>query len=125
MSISELTKTADFKSEKHVPVITVDQAKEGLYNISVSVGKEISHPNTTEHFIAWISLYLKTDDGKVFELGKVDFSAHGQSADSAAKGSVVTEPAAIFTVKLQAGGKLTALSYCNIHGLWESSANIS
>jgi superoxide reductase len=124
MSISELTKTADFKLEKHVPVIEAGEGKDGVYNITVTVGKDIAHPNTTEHFIAWISLYLKTKDGKVFELGKADFSAHGQAADGANKGPVHTEPAAVFKVKLQSAGTLTALSYCNIHGLWESSVNI-
>ncbi|MDR2400244.1 MAG: class II SORL domain-containing protein [Deferribacteraceae bacterium] len=124
MSISELTKTADYKGEKHVPVIETGEAKDGVYTVTVTVGKEIPHPNTTEHFIAWVSLCIKTNDGKVFDLGRTDFSAHGQAADGANKGPVHTEPAAVFKIKLQSAGTLTAVSYCNIHGLWESSVNI-
>jgi superoxide reductase len=124
MSISELIKTADFKAEKHVPVIETEVCKDGKYSVKVSVGKEIAHPNTTEHFIAWVALYFKSADGKVLELGRADFSAHGQAAAGANTGPAYAEPFACFKVKLTGAGTLTAVSYCNIHGLWESSANI-
>ncbi len=128
MSMTDYIKTADFKAEKHVPVIDAPaRAKAGeAFNMTVSVGKEIPHPNTTEHFIQWITLYYKSDDGKfVHELGHVDFSAHGASVDGANKGPAYTEPFATFRIKLEKPGTITALSYCNIHGLWESSVKIS
>jgi superoxide reductase len=124
MSISELTKTADFKAEKHVPVIETGAGENGIYPVTVSVGKEIAHPNTTEHFIAGITLLFKSADGTVYVLGRADFSAHGQAAGGANTGPAHTEPSACFKVKLTGAGTLTALSYCNIHGLWESSVNI-
>ena len=59
MSISNSIKTADFKAEKHVPVIKVVSRDGDTAVIEVSVGAEIAHPNTTEHFIAYIDLYYK------------------------------------------------------------------
>jgi superoxide reductase len=63
---SELYQTADWKAEKHVPVIDCqDEVKSGEFFIAtVSVGKEIAHPNTTEHHIRWISLYFLPDGDK-------------------------------------------------------------
>ena len=56
----DLVQTADWKTEKHVPAIEVkDTVKKGeVVSVSVTVGKEIPHPNTTEHHIAWISVYF-------------------------------------------------------------------
>lgn len=49
-----LFKEADWKKEKHVPVIeSPDKVKKGeFFEVKVSLGKEIAHPNTTEHHIA-------------------------------------------------------------------------
>ena len=69
--LSEVVKTADWKSEKHVPVIEAPAtAKVGEYfNVTVTVGKEIPHPNTTEHHMAWIAVHFVPADGKVFVSG--------------------------------------------------------
>ncbi len=55
-SIKDLFQSADWKKEKHVPVIDApDKVKKGeFFNIKVEIGKEIPHPNTTEHHIRWI-----------------------------------------------------------------------
>ncbi len=125
MSLSDSIKNADFKAEKHVPVIEVIR-KDGDYTIvGVKVGKEIPHPNTTEHFIAWIDLYYKGEGDKFIQhLGRADFSAHGASAEGANQGDLYTEPSASFRFKALKPGKLTAVSYCNIHGLWEYETDI-
>ena len=59
MKIGDRIQEADWKKEKHVPVIECqDQVKlNEVFNVKVSLGKEISHPNTTEHHIRWISLF--------------------------------------------------------------------
>ncbi len=56
MSIGNMIQTADWKTEKHVPVIEYpDTIPSGDYfELKVSLGKEIAHPNTTEHHIKWI-----------------------------------------------------------------------
>ena len=126
--IGEFIQTADFKAEKHVPVIELPQEiKTGEhFLVTVSVGKEIPHPNTTEHFIGWIALYFKPAEGKfVHQLGKAEFAAHGESAEGANKGPAHTEPLATFKTKLDKPGTLVAVSYCNIHGLWESSVAVN
>jgi len=126
-NIGEFVKTADYKSEKHVPVIeSPNGLKKGeASDVVVSVGKEIAHPNTTEHFISWIALYFKPEDGNIYNLGKAEFLSHGESTKGANEGPAYTDPAACFRVKLEEKGKLIAVSYCNIHGLWQSEADVS
>jgi superoxide reductase len=125
--ISEFIKTEDFKKEKHVPVIELPahiRASEE-FEVKVSVGKEIKHPNVTEHFISWIELFYNSGDGKtVYHLGKSEFLSHGESVEGPNKGPAHTEPSAIFKVKLDKPGILVAISYCNIHGLWENSVEV-
>lgn len=128
MKFADLVQSADWKTEKHVPVIEApENAKAGeRVTVTVSVGKEIAHPNTTEHHIRWIKLYYKPDNGKfAYELASFEFNAHGESTDGANKGPVYTEPSGVASVKLSASGTLVASAYCNIHGLWESSKTIS
>lgn len=127
MKFAELLQSADWKTEKHVPVIEAPEAvKAGeTVTVKVSVGKEIAHPNTTEHHIRWIKLYFKPEGGKfAYELAAFDFTAHGESVDGANKGPVYTDPVATAAIKLSSPGTLLATAYCNIHGLWESSQAI-
>jgi len=125
--IGETIRAEDFKKEKHVPVIElVGKFKAGEpLEVAVTVGKEIAHPNTTEHFIAWISLVFKAEgDPNVCELGRTDFAAHGASTKGPNTGPAHTLSTTKFTVTLDKPGTLIAVSYCNIHGLWESSMEL-
>lgn len=119
MKISEIMKSADWKAEKHVPVITVPgilTPGEPL-EVEVAVGKEIPHPNTLEHYIAWIALYYTPEGSQLpTELARAEFAAHGPN--------VLTEPILKATVKLPKPGTLQAVAYCNLHGVWESEAPI-
>ena len=128
MKFAEMVQTADWKAEKHVPVIVAPAAvKAGeKFVVEVSVGKEIAHPNTTEHHIRSIRLYFKPENGKfAYEVGSFEFSAHAESVDGPNKGPVLTEPVAQAALKLTASGTLLAVSYCNIHGFWENSQAIA
>jgi len=125
---SSLIKTADAKAEKHVPVIDAGTSwKAGQAQVvTVTVGKDIPHPNTTAHFISWIELYFKpAAGGPVINLGRAEFSAHGESAQGVDQGIAHTDPVFTTSVKLGASGTLLALSYCNLHGLWQSSKDIT
>ncbi len=125
--IGDYTQTADFKSEKHAPVIECPQATKAGEKviISASVGKEIAHPNTTEHHISWIQLYFQPEGDKFTQqLSVNEFVAHGASAKGANQGTAFTEPSVSATVTLKQSGTIHALSYCNIHGLWESTKEI-
>lgn len=126
-SILDHVQHADWKNEKHVPAIDCpDNVKaDESFNVNATVGKQISHPNTTEHHIRWISLYFKPKDEKfTYVIGNYEFSAHGESTEGANEGPVYAGPALTARIKLRKSGTLFALSYCNIHGLWESSKEI-
>ncbi|MGQ4912110.1 MAG: class II SORL domain-containing protein [Candidatus Thorarchaeota archaeon] len=119
--------TADWKSEKHVPVIEApDSVKKGeLVEVKVSVGKEIPHPNTTSHHIKWIDLFLWPEGEKFpIEIGYISFDAHGESAQGPDTGTIYTEPFTKFAFKTEKPGTLMATAYCNIHGLWKSEKEL-
>lgn len=125
-SLSATVKTADWKTEKHVPVLSLPEAvKPGeAFDVEVAVGKEIPHPNTPAHHIAWIALHFVPNGGATsVELGRASFSAHGDSANPDIPGAA-TAPVARFRVVLPGPGVLHATAYCNLHGLWASSASI-
>ncbi|MCF8105047.1 MAG: class II SORL domain-containing protein [Desulfohalobiaceae bacterium] len=127
MSIGELFKTADWKSEKHVPVIECeDRVPSGeLFDLKVSLGKEVAHPNTTAHHIRWIRVYYKPQGAKsVYEVGSFEFTAHGASTEGADTGPVYTNHNATCSLKVTKPGTILATAYCNIHGLWENSKEI-
>lgn len=123
----ELLQTDNWKNEKHVPVIECSDEvnADEVFQVKVSLGKEIAHPNTTEHHIRWIQLYFKPDDGKfAYQIGNFEFSAHGEAAKGANEGPVYTNHSIIAEMKTKASGTLYATALCNIHGLWESTKEI-
>lgn len=127
-SIKDLLQTADWKTEKHVPVIEVmDRVKKGEpFQITVSVGKEILHPNTTEHHIAWIEVYfLPRAERFPYQIGRFEFSAHGASTQGPNTSTIYTQPQVICSLKTDKPGIIFAASYCNIHGLWEGSKELN
>lgn len=122
MKFADMIQSADWKAEKHVPVIEApDSVKAGeKFTVQVTVGKEIAHPNTTEHHIRWIRLYFKPDGGKfAYDVALAEFDAHGESVEGPNKGPVYTEPLLQAALKVNGSGTLLATAYCNIHGLWE------
>ncbi len=127
MAIGERFQQADWKAEKHVPVIDCPgEVKAGEnFEVKVSIGKEIAHPNTTEHHIRWIELYFAPEGDKfTYEVGRFEFNAHGEAATGPNEGPVHTHHAVSAWAALEKPGTLYATSLCNIHGLWESSFDI-
>ncbi|MDD5495671.1 MAG: class II SORL domain-containing protein [Candidatus Omnitrophica bacterium] len=125
--IKDIVQSADWKQEKHVPVIeTSDKAKKGeMLKITVTVGKEIPHPNKTEHHIRWISVYFHPRGEKFpCQIGKVEFTAHGESPQGPDTSTICTHPEAVLNFKSEKSGTIYAVSYCNIHGLWQNSKEI-
>lgn len=125
--LSEAIQSADWKSEKHVPVIECpDQVKAGeFFAVKVTLGKAVAHPNTTEHHIRWIELYFHPEGAKApFQIGTFEFTAHGESVDGPNKGTVFTHHEATASMKTGQSGALYALAYCNIHGVWQSAKAI-
>ncbi len=123
----ELFQTADWKSEKHVPAIECDDsvAADETFQVKVSLGKEVAHPNTTEHHIRWIQLHFKAEGDKFsYQVANVEFTAHGESVEGPDKGPVYTHHSAVAYMRVKKPGTLYATSYCNIHGLWESTKEL-
>lgn len=85
--------TTDGASEKHVPVVKVEDKK-----VTVSVG-EVNHPMLEEHHIAWV--YLHTSQG-----GQLKYLDHTGA------------PEAVF-VLAEGETAIAAYEYCNLHGLWK------
>ncbi|MDP8003044.1 MAG: class II SORL domain-containing protein [Caldisphaera sp.] len=104
---------AKSKGETHAPKIEApEKVKAGeKFEVKVSVGP---HPNTVEHSIRQLDLYLN-EDGRAFNpihLAKVFLEP------------VYSEPILTVTLALKKSGTLYALAYCNLHGVWESSKRI-
>lgn len=100
--------------EKHVPFIEVGKGKGegGADIVHVVVGKEVPHPNTAEHHIAWVELFGVTGGGQVIDLGRSAFAP------------TYTEPNVRFQVKVDDFKAFYAVSYCNIHGVWGNSLEV-
>ena len=84
--------TADFATEKHVPM--VEKTDKGY---KIAVGSTL-HPMEADHYIQWIELLA---DGSVYRQAL----------------SPGDEPVAEFCVSAE---DVSAREYCNKHGLWKS-----
>ena len=125
--LRDLFQSADYKREKHVPVIDAPEKikKSDILKIGLSVGKEIPHPNTTEHHINWIELYFHPEGEKFpFQIARFEFGAHGASTQGPNTSTVYAQPSVECSFKTEKTGMILASSYCNIHGLWESFKEI-
>ena len=125
--LSQHIQQADWKKEKHVPVIECEEqvGANEMFDVKVGLGKEVAHPNTTEHHIRWISLFFHAEGEKApYEIGHFEFNAHGESVAGPNEGSIYTHHQVTATLKTAKPGTLHALALCNIHGLWESSKAI-
>jgi superoxide reductase len=95
------------------------------FDVKVTVGKEIAHPNTTAHHIRWMALYFHPEGEKFScQVGRVEFSAHGEGAQGPDTGAVCTSSSAVVSMRTKKPGTLHAVSLCNIHGLWESEKKL-
>lgn len=125
--LGDLLQEADWKEEKHVPVIDCpDEITKGeLFDVTVGLGKEVAHPNKTEHHIRWITLYFHPEDGKFpYQIGHYEFNAHGASTDGPDTSGVYTHHKVTTSFKTEQPGTILALAFCNIHGLWQSVKTI-
>jgi len=123
----DLFQSSDWKKEKHVPVIEApDKVKKGeFFKITVSVGKEIPHPNTTEHHIRWIEVHFLAEGEKFsYQIGRFEFNSHGESTLGPNTSTIYTHPEVVCNFKTEKPGSIFASSYCNIHGLWQNALKI-
>jgi superoxide reductase len=124
----DILQAADWKTEKHVPVIEAAEkiAKGQAVEVTVSVGKQISHPNTSEHHIAWIAVYfLPRGEKFTYLLARSELAAHGASTAGPNTSTVYTQARINFSFQTDKPGTIIAVSCCNIHGLWEASREVA
>lgn len=127
VNFKDLFKSADWKTEKHIPAIEMpDKVKKGeFFKVTVTVGKEIAHPNTTEHHIRWIDIYFNPEEEKFpYQIGRFNFMVHGESVNGPNSSTIYTHPEVTLSFKTEKPGAIYASSYCNIHGLWQNSKKI-
>ena len=84
--------------EKHVPVISIEESKEGV-KIKVKIGS-VEHPSEPGHFIQWIEVL----DGEI-SLSRVYLTPF-------------CKPETVFFAK-EKPTKLVAKAFCNLHGTWQ------
>ncbi len=99
--------------DRHSPFIHCEgSAKKGeKFPVTVKVGNEYTHPDDLDHYIEYVQLF----NGETL-LGEAKFVAGmlgGQGSKSQAEVTFHVLPT---SEKL----KLTAMSYCTKHGIWES-----
>ena len=100
-------------------------AADEMFDVTVTLGKEVAHPNKTEHHIRWISVYFQPEGGKFpYHIGRAEFNAHGESTEGPDTSTVYTHHQAVLSFKTDKKGTIFASSYCNIHGLWENKKDI-
>jgi len=125
--LKEVFQSADWKKEKHVPVIDApDSVKKGEpFRVTLSVGRQIAHPNTTAHHIKWVTLFFLPDGEKFpYQIARTEFVSHGESIQGADTSTVYANSEATAAMKTDKPGTLLASSYCNIHGLWQGSKRV-
>ncbi|MFA5287508.1 MAG: class II SORL domain-containing protein [Candidatus Omnitrophota bacterium] len=125
--LKDLFQSADWKTEKHVPVIEApDIIKKGeAVRITITVGKEISHPNTTEHHIRSIELYfLALGEKFPCQVARFEFNAHGESVQGPNTSTIYSDPMVTTSFKSDKPGTIFVSAYCNIHGIWKNSKEI-
>jgi superoxide reductase len=125
--LKDLLQSADWKTEKHVPVIeAADRIKKGeALKIEVSVGKEIAHPNTTEHHIRAIEIYFLAEGEKFpYQLARFEFNAHGESTQGPNTSTIYAEPKISTYFKTEKSGTIFSAAYCNIHGIWKNAKEL-
>jgi superoxide reductase len=101
------------KRESHTPKIDAPAKvkPDEIFDMRVTVGP---HPNLLEHSIRWIMVTLE-EEGRAFNpivLAKVSLTP------------TVAQPEIVLKVKLQKGGVIHAVEYCNLHGLWSGKKEI-
>jgi superoxide reductase len=115
MKFTDILKSAESEGkEKHVPTIEMikEHGSDKQDLVHVVVGKETPHPNTVEHHIVWIELHGVKQDGQVVDIGRAEF------------GPSFTSPTISFHISLDQFKTFCALSYCNIHGLWQNCVEV-
>ncbi len=96
--------------KKHYPSIeapaTVPAGE--AFDVKVTVGKYLDHPNEGGHFIQWVELYYNE-----VIIGRMELTP------------TIYEMPVTFRVRLGKSCTLKARARCNLHGIWEGRAELT
>jgi superoxide reductase len=95
--------------KKHISTIEVPASvKAGEpFDVTITVGKELAHPNEGGHFIQWVELYYND-----VLIGRTELIP------------TIYEMPLTMRIKLSKSCTLRALARCNLHGIWEGTAEL-
>ena len=96
--------------DRHSPFIHCDKsAKKGeKFAVTVKLGDEYPHPDDFDHYIEYVQLW-----NREAMLATAHFTP-------GALGNMAGHVEVVFNIVPTKGMKLTAMSYCTKHGLWQS-----
>ena len=114
MKFADYIKTQEAEGkEKHVPSIDVKECSScNELTVIGQVGKEVMHPSTAEHHIKYIQLFGETNENKFVHISTLEL------------GEENTLPRGKVNIKKGNLKNIIALSFCNIHGVWENSIEV-
>jgi superoxide reductase len=115
---SDFRRRSEFPHETHAPVIDcpdcIDSGKPCRVTASVGPGGE--HPRGQNHYISWVQLFFQARGEKgIKKIGKYSFNKKGWPERPEIKADIA----------LEKSGTFHAVSYCSIHGLWESRKEVT
>ncbi len=115
MRFGDIIRMEEEGAAKHKPHVEIPSpVKVGeKIKLRIHVGKEVVHPNTVEHHIKWIQVFLQEKERL--------YPVHLATIDL---GPSYGEPKVELSLKLRRSCTLLVLSYCNLHGLWENHAEV-
>ncbi len=102
--------------DRHTPHVIAPPrvAKGEAFNVTVKMGQEYVHPDLPEHFIQSLSLYK----GEKLLAN----ASYAPGAATSGKEPASTFQEATFRIALDGKATLSAVSYCTMHGLWQSDS---
>lgn len=114
MKFADYIKTQEAEGkEKHVPAIDIKECSScNELIVTVQVGKEVMHPSTVEHHIKYIQLFGEKNDNKFVHISTMEL------------GEENTLPRGKVNIKKDGFKNIIALSFCNIHGIWENNLEV-
>ena len=97
-------------ADKHAPVVLCAPVAERgrTFSVQVRIGTNEKHPNTEEHHFCYVQLW------------DLERLVAAYSFDHRTLGDKPLQIEVSFTVIPQRSLRLTAMAYCNKHGLWQS-----
>lgn len=96
--------------KKHYPTIEVPASVKAseAFDVKITVGKELAHPNEGAHFIQWVELYCND-----VLIARTELTP------------TIYDMPVTMRIKVGKSCTLRALVRCNLHGIWEGATKLT